>query len=116
MFLHQSKNVLINSTDIIKNAAHFGTINNIKISAHSIVTISTRENGMCTMSTLCISELKIKGIMVFQDPQLVMLKIVHLKSKVESNQVLITLINLSNDTMHITRHILVRSLRLYTNF
>ena len=45
-----------------------------------------------------------------QNPQLVMLPTLHLKDEVELDQVLLTFINLSHDTMHIAKHAVMGSL------
>ena len=91
-------------------------MSNVEIPACSIVTMPTRKAVKYTTSTLCIYEVQFFEIMVVLNPQLDMLPIVHLKSKVEPDQMPVTLINQSKDVIHLTKHVKVGSLKIYANY
>ena len=55
-------------------------------------------------------------IISIQNPQLVMLPTVHLKDKSELEQVPLTFLNLSLDTVWVARHTLILSLHLYVDY
>ena len=86
------------------------------IYAHSVLPMLIRKTGKYILSTPCIYEVKINEIMVVQKSQLVMLPIVYLKSKDETDQVSVTLINLSNDEMNLAKCGLDGTLKFYADY
>ena len=55
-----------------------------------ITTIPTELTGKCIATSPCISEVEIREIITIQNPQLVMLAMVHLKDEEEPAQVTLT--------------------------
>ena len=110
MFLTQGTDLLINSIDTVVDKMNLKTISNIQIPTYIIATIATKVTGKCIAITPCILE-----VISIQSPQLVMKPMIHLKDEIEPAQVLLTLINLVDDVIQITKYTMIGNLSLHAN-
>ena len=90
------------------------TISNIEVSVYPIITIPRGKSGICTSNTLCIYKIQVNEISTMWNPQLILLQTVHLIEEVDLYRVTVTLINLLNGLVQLTKLTSVGSLQLYT--
>ena len=92
--------MLINSIDADMHTTNLRNISNVQIPAHCIARIPIKFIGRCITTTSL--EVEINGVISIQNPQLVMMLMVHLKDEIQQAQIPLTLVHLSSDVIQIT--------------
>ena len=98
-FYTQETDIPINSKDTVVYMIILKAISNIQIPDHCIATKPIKVTGKCITTTPCILAVEMAKVIPIQNPQLIMISMVHLKDEAEPAQVPLTLINLSYDIM-----------------
>ena len=62
----------------------------------------------------CAYDVQMSEIMITHNTQLVMLPTIHLKDEMEPNHVPTKLVNFSNESLHVGKHVILGTLHLYT--
>ena len=90
MFLHQGNDIIIYSIGAAVNITNLKIISIVHITAHCIAIIPNKLTNKFIATASCILKVEMDEMITIQNPQLVMLPMVHLKDEVQQALVPLT--------------------------